>query len=70
MVYKVIINIPERPEGDLIDVPPLGLLENGLARNFDISEEEARRLSNGYGIVVESVPDEPELEEEEGGEEE
>jgi len=71
MAYKLTIDVPERPEGDLIEVPPYGLLENGTTLELDISEAEAQRLSRGHGFIVEEgtpTPDEDEEEEEEEGE--
>lgn len=81
--FKVKINNPTFPKGAKIEVPPLGLLENGeKAEEFELSEEEAERIAAAFGVEVSGTsgkvrahvaepieaPEEASTPEEEGGE--
>ncbi len=44
---------PTRPKGDLIEVPPFGLIENGSSITVEgLSDEEVAWVATGYGVKV------------------
>lgn len=52
-VYDIKVDIPERPKGDPIDVPPFGSIENGKTlHDAEMSREDADRYRNSYGIEI------------------
>ena len=50
--YEVSLDQPNRPKGDPIEVPPVGVVENGSKIKVELSREEAEILATGYGITV------------------
>lgn len=51
--YKLKVDLETRPQGDEIEVPPYGVVENGGdAITIQATEEEAAIMSGSYGLTV------------------
>lgn len=49
----VSIDQPNRPKGDLIEVPPIGLIENGESVTLEgLTEKQASWLATAPGVTV------------------
>lgn len=56
--YDIVVNIPEIPEGELVDVPPYGSTENGSTiLSANIAEEDVARFDNAHGLSITAVSD-------------
>lgn len=53
---NVIVNMPNRPEGDLIEIPGLGLFENGTSTPVEDDKVQAA-IATGLLRVDETLPD-------------
>lgn len=52
---KTVITLdqPTRPKGDLIEVPPIGLIENGGSVELEgLEDEQAAILAGAYGVKI------------------
>lgn len=53
MKYTVAVDLPNRPKGDLIEVPLLGgAFENGSKVEVELDDEKVELLKSAYGIKV------------------
>lgn len=53
MKTTITVNQENRPKGDLIEVPPIGLIENGGTVTVEgLTDEQAAWLATGHGIKV------------------
>lgn len=51
--YKIGLNRPESPQGELFEVPPVGLIENMGHVVAELDDDTAKALMTAYGIIVE-----------------
>lgn len=52
MEYEIKVDQPTRLKGDPIEVPPLGVIENGKTVTVELTAEQASYFANGHGIKV------------------
>jgi len=50
--YTISLDQPNRPDGDPIEVPPFGVIENGGSITVEAERDEVAFLAGGYGITV------------------
>lgn len=51
--YEIAVDQPNRPDGDPIEVPPVGLVENrGKPLVCELDKEQADALGSAYGVKV------------------
>lgn len=51
--YEISVDMPNRPDGEEIQVPPYGVIDNrGDSITVEISKDDADTLAKGYGITV------------------
>jgi hypothetical protein len=57
--YEVSIDVPNRPKGDPIEVPPVGVIENGKHVVAELTEEEYDRIKNSEDspVKIKHVPE-------------
>jgi hypothetical protein len=49
----ITMNQPNRPKGDMIELPPIGLIENGASVTVEgLTDEQAAQLALAYGVKV------------------
>lgn len=78
--YKLTVDLPNLPKGEPVDVPPVGLVENGGSVVFEMNDDHIAEYNfdDTFGVTLkptkegltkaeEEAP--PETETEEGGEE-
>lgn len=52
-VYDVAVDIPERPVGEEIEVPPFGTIKNGETKtDVEMSVKDAERFKEAHGITL------------------
>lgn len=50
--YELKVDIPERPKGDDIEVPPFGVIPNGSTVDVEMSKDDAERFRNSHGFEI------------------
>jgi hypothetical protein len=55
-VYELEVNIPEQPEGSPIQIPGLGVFENG--KKYEITEDEANNYRVHNSVQVPDIDEE------------
>ena len=55
--YELKVNIPERPQGEEIEVPPFGRVKNGSSKTVELSAEDAERFGNSHGLELKQTSD-------------
>lgn len=52
-LYDIKVDLPNRPKGDEIEVPPFGVVENGKTmKDVEMTSEEAERFKNTPGMEI------------------
>ena len=49
--YTVKLDQPNLSPGTLVEVPPVGVLENGASAEFDLTKEQAEAVTGGDAAV-------------------
>lgn len=50
--YKLTVDLPTRPEGDPVEVPPFGIVPNGSTVEIETDASTASILGRAYGMSV------------------
>jgi hypothetical protein len=50
--YRIKVNVPERPDDDLIEVYPFGLIENGKSFTAILNKRDVERYGNNPHVTL------------------
>jgi hypothetical protein len=50
--YEVGVDMPNLPRGHTVEIPPVGVVENGSSVEAELTEEQAEFVSNAWGVIV------------------
>lgn len=50
--YEIAVDQPNRPDGDPIEIPSVGVVPNGKSVTVELTAEEAEALTTAYGVEV------------------
>lgn len=50
--YTVSVDIPELMVGTPVEVPPIGVVDNGSSKEVVMEDEHAAWVANAYGVTV------------------
>jgi hypothetical protein len=56
--YKVGFDHPEYPQGELFEVPPVGLIKNKGFAVTELTEEQVKALEGAFGVTIKSTNEE------------